>query len=187
MQGHHHTPLQALCPPVIIQITPHTHFVRQRDSWVRSPPGDNWGLATHTFQCWQGGPCSTDSSRTCPPHWPTRRGCCSQDYLLLCLQRCKHCSFCRREGQTGKLWTSAPLATVGVHYHYSWYEHGSGAEQYTPNGAISCSERWGPHRSERGVGECPATPGRVHHQHTRGSFRWRTEGSLHGHQHQQGR
>ena len=105
--------LQALCPPVTIQITPHTHFIRQRDSWVRSPPGDNWGLATHTFQCWLGGPCSTDSSRTHPPHWPTRRGCCRQDHLLLCLQHCKHCSVCRREGQTGQLWTSAALATVG--------------------------------------------------------------------------
>ena len=112
MQGHHHTPLQALRPPVSAEHPTHSLCQTEGQSGEVTSR-DDWGVAAHTSQCWLGGPCGTDSSRTRPPHWPTRRGCCSQDHLLLCHQHCKHCSVCRREGQTGKLWTSAPLATVG--------------------------------------------------------------------------
>ena len=83
------------------------------------------------------------------------------------------------------------LALTTSHHSKSSKATMSQTSRDTPNGAISCSERWpkcwGPHRRERGIGECPATPGRVHRQHTRGSFRWMTEGSLHDHQHRQGR
>ena len=56
---------------------------------MRSPPGGQLGHGSTHLPVLDGW--------TRPPH---------------CFHHCKHCSVCKREGQTGQLWTSAALATI---------------------------------------------------------------------------